>query len=271
MSEMADCKTDELVLSSIAGRVGTLWLNRPEARNALSPEVTDALITRFRALERDPQVKCIVLRGEGDDFCGGGDVKSFNQALSLSSQQRYEQFEKRLLVGSRLPNLILQSGKPVVVVTRGAVAGAGLALSLAADFTLCGASSYFIAAHVHVGLSLDVGLSRLLVETIGIKQAKRLALLGERIDAQQALALGMVDQLVPDAELQSVLDGLTKRLANGPQRAMQGSKQLLNAAAYTGLDGQLAEEGRHIAACTAEADFEEGVRAMLEKRRPRFS
>ena len=261
----------DAVVSRIEGRVGTVVLNRPEARNALSPELTDALITQVRALDRDPQVKCIVLRGQGDNFSAGGDVKSFNQALALSPEQRHAQFEKRLLVGSRLPNVILQTNKPVIVVTQGAVAGAGLALALAADFTVCAASSYFIAAHVHVGLSLDVGLSRLLVETIGIKQAKRLALLGERIDATQALALGLVTEVVSDESVDEVVHKLIVRLSSGPQRAMQGSKQLLNAVAYAGLDGQLADEARHIAACTAEADFEEGVRAMLEKRRPRFA
>ena len=270
MREATACADQDAVLCRIEGRVGTLVLNRPQARNALSPELTDALITQLRALDRDPQVKCIVVRGQGENFSAGGDVKSFSQALELSPGERHDQFEKRLLIGSRLPNLILQANKPVIVVTQGAVAGAGLALALAADFTVCAASSYFIAAHVHVGLSLDVGLSRLLVETIGIKQAKRLALLGEKIDAAQALALGLVTEVVPDGELDAVLEKLTQRLAHGPQRAMQGSKTLLNAAAYSGLDGQLAEEARHIAACTADADFEEGVRSMLEKRRPRF-
>ena len=262
---------DALVQTRLENGVATLLLNRPQVRNALSPDMTDALIAAFRHVDADPAVKCIVITGAGEHFSAGGDVKGFGEALALSPQERHDQFEKRLLVASRLPNLLLRSRTPVIVAPRGAVAGAGLALCLAADITLACQSSFYIAAHVHVGLSLDVGLSRLLVETIGIKAAKRLALLGDRIDAAQALSLGLVDELVAPEDFDARLEALARRLAVGPALAMEGTRTLLNAAAYSGLDGQLAEEGRWIARCVAHGDFAEGVGAAAQRRKPAFA
>ena len=258
------------MVSRVDGGVATLSLNRPQARNALSPDMTDALIEAFRQAQADDAVKVIVIVGEGEHFSAGGDVKGFSEAAALSAQQRHDQFEKRLLVASRLPNLILRATKPVIVAPRGAVAGAGLALCLAADFTIACQSSFFIAAHVHVGLSLDVGLSRLLVETVGIKAAKRLALLGEKVSAEQALALGLVDELVAPADFDARVAALAQQLSGGPALALQGTKTLLNNATYAGLDGQLADEARWIARCVASEDFTEGVAATLERRKPRF-
>lgn len=260
----------ELIKVGIENRVATLVLNRPDARNALSPDLIEALILQFRAVERDPAVKCIVLKGEGGHFSGGGDVKGFNETLSLTPAERHTIYERKLLVGMRLPNLLLESPKPVVVAARGAVAGAGLGLCLAADFAISGQSSFFLAAHVHIGLSLDSGLSGLLVAAMGIKQAKRLALLGERIGADEALSLGIVSRVVADDEVESASGELAQRLASGPSTAIASSKALLNQAAYRGFDEQLKQEADLVARCAASEDFRHGIQALLSKRKPEF-
>ncbi|MNF36078.1 1,2-epoxyphenylacetyl-CoA isomerase [compost metagenome] len=254
----------------VEDRIATLTLNRPQARNALSPELIEALIIQFRAVDNDPAIKCIVLTGAGEHFSAGGDVKGFGETLSLSPEERYALYERKLLLGSRLPNLLLQASKPVVVMTRGSVAGAGLALCLAADFVISGESSFFLAAHVHIGLSLDSGLSGLMVAAMGIKEAKRLTLLGERFSAQEALRLGVVSQVLPDAELDDAIRKLTQRLAAGPTTAMAASKALLNHAAYRGFSEQLVEEAVQVARCAADKDFDTGIRAILEHKRPMF-
>lgn len=260
----------DLIKRTVENRVATLVLNRPEARNALSPELIESLIEEFRAVERDPAVKCIVIRGEGDHFSGGGDVKNFNDTLALSPEDRFSIYERKLLYGVRLPNLLLQARKPVIVQTRGAVAGAGLALCLAADFVVSGQSSFFLAAHVHIGLSLDSGLSGLLVGAMGIKAAKRLALLGERIGTDEALALGIVTQVVADEELADTTTKLAQRLAAGPAEALAGSKALINRAAYPGFDEQLVAEAVQVARCAASDDFISGIRAVLERKTATF-
>lgn len=260
----------DILLYEVADRVATLTLNRPELRNALSPELVGLVIQRLRQAGEDPQVKCIVIMGAGDHFSAGGDVKGFGEALTSPLSERYDTFERRMLIGNRLPTAVLECPKPVLVMARGAIAGAGMALCLAADFVLAGESSLFVAAHITLGLSLDCGLSSLLVAAMGIKAAKRLSLLGERIKADEALRLGLVTQVLPDTELASAVAALSQRLTKGPALAMQGTKALLNRAAYPGLTELLQQEATGIARCAASNDFERGVQAVLQRQTPVF-
>lgn len=256
----------ELVKCSVEQRIATLVLNRPDSRNALSPPLIEELIEKFRQVEQDPQVKCIILKGEGEHFSGGGDVKGFNETLELSSEERFSIYERKLLYGVRLPNLLLEARKPVIIQTRGAVAGAGMALCLAADFVVSGRSSFFLAAHVHIGLSLDSGLSGLMVGAMGIKAAKRLALLGDRITCDEALEYGIISQVLPDEELDAATQKLAERLAAGPSEALAGSKALLNRAAYPQFNEQLIAEAIQVGKCAASNDFITGIRSILERK-----
>lgn len=264
---MAD---NDAVLYAVSDRVATLTLNRPEARNALSPDVSATIIRMLRAADKDPAVKCILIQAKGDNFSAGGDVKSFSETLSQTPEQRYDQFEQRLLVATRLPNTLLETSKPIVVATRGAVAGAGMALCLAADFVIASESTYFLAAHVHIGLSVDCGLSGLLIGAMGIKAAKRFTLLGEKMTAADALALGVVTETVADAELDAKVAKLVGRIAKGPSTAMAGTKALLNHAAYPGFGTLLQEEAVSIARCVSQEDFRKGVEGALNKKPAAF-
>jgi 2-(1,2-epoxy-1,2-dihydrophenyl)acetyl-CoA isomerase len=261
--------TDILKLS-IDLRVATLTLNRPKYRNALSPELVAALIAQIRRIDADPQLKCIVIQGEGENFSAGGDIKGFSETLALSPAERFDLFERKLAIGNRLPTTLLESRKPIVVVTRGAVAGAGMALCLAADFVLAGQSSYFMAAHVQVGLSLDCGLSSLLVAAMGIKAAKRLALLGDKVSATEALALGLVTEVLPDQDLTAATQRLSQRLASGPATAIAETKALLNHAAHASLATQLARETQAVARAAATEDFRRGIEATLNRKPAEF-
>ncbi|BCG05674.1 CoA isomerase (plasmid) [Paraburkholderia sp. PGU19] len=260
----------EYVKFTVNDRIATITLDRPEARNALNPELTGELIQKIRLASADPQAKCILIQAEGESFCAGGDVKGFSELLHLSSERRFDAFEQKLLVGNRLPKVILESPKPIVVATRGAVAGAGLSLCLAADFVISAESTYFIAAHILVGLSLDCGLSGMLTAAMGIKTAKRLALLGERFGAKEAMDLGIVTQVVSETDLQDVTQKLVRRLSAGPATAMAKTKDLLNHAVYRSLNDQLAEEATAIAECAATEDFRKGIEAALGKQRRDF-
>jgi 2-(1,2-epoxy-1,2-dihydrophenyl)acetyl-CoA isomerase len=262
MTDILKCRID--------GRVATLTLNRPEHRNALSPELSAALICEIRKADADPAIKVIVIQGEGEHFSAGGDVKGFQEALALSADERFDLFDRKLAVGNRLPKALLDARKPVVVVTRGAVAGAGMALCLAADFVLAADTTYFVAAHVLVGLSLDCGLSGLLVAAMGIKAAKRLALLGERVSSAEALALGIVTRVLPSEELESAAADLAQRLAAGPGVAMAETKALLNHAALTNFPDQLAQEAVSVATCAATEDFRKGILATLARKSAEF-
>lgn len=260
----------DILKFAIEERVARLTLNRPEHRNALSPELSAALIEHIRRADATPLVKCIVIDAEGEHFSAGGDIKGFHDALTLTAAERYDLFERKLAVGNRLPNALLEAGKPIVVATRGAVAGAGMSLCLAADFVVAAESTYFIAAHIHVGLSLDCGLSGLLVGAMGIKSAKRLALLGEKVGARESLALGIVTEVVPDSDLAETTRKLGQRLSRGPATAMTATKTLLNRAAYAGFAEQLALETLRVAGCAATEDFGRGIQATLNKKPAEF-
>jgi 2-(1,2-epoxy-1,2-dihydrophenyl)acetyl-CoA isomerase len=258
------------VLYSVANRVATITLDRPEVRNAISHSVAAEIVHLLRQADKDQNVKCIVIQGTGKNFSAGGDVKGFNETLELSPQERYDHFERAMLMGNRLPNALLETSKPIIAATRGAVAGAGIALCLAADFVIAAESTYFLVAHVHIGLCIDCGLSSLLVAAAGIKAAKRLALLGERVLAEEALSLGFVTKIVTDEALDTEVEQMVARLAKGPATAMAASKALLNQAAFQGFGELLAAEATSIAKCAATDDFQRGVRGMLSRTAPEF-
>jgi len=256
---------------TVADRVATITIDRPETRNSLAPEVVGRLIEMMRALDRDPAVKSILIQATGKDFTVGGDIKGFRELMSLPAEERYDTFERKMLVANRMPLALLEVAKPVVVATRGSVAGAGVAMCLAADFVVASQTSYFLLAHVLIGLSLDCGLSGLLIPAMGIKAAKRLAMLGERVTAQEALELGIVTRTVEDEALDGEAAALARRLANGPGLAIGITKSLLNHAAYGGFVEQLTREATGVARCAASGDFPEGIESILGRRPPRFA
>jgi 2-(1,2-epoxy-1,2-dihydrophenyl)acetyl-CoA isomerase len=262
--------SENAVLYAVADRVATITLNRPEARNPLSQDVSAELVRLLRLADTDPGVKCILIQAVGENFSAGGDVKGFSETLALSPEERYDQFERRLLVAGRLPNALLENSKPIVVATRGAVAGAGMALCLAADFVIAADNTFFLAAHVHVGLSVDCGLSGLLIGAMGVKAAKRFTLLGEKVGASDALSLGIVTTVVADEALEDEAAKLIRRLAKGPAAAMAGTKMLLNHAAFRDFGTVINEEAYAIARCVAKDDFRKGVEGMLNKKPATF-
>jgi len=161
--------------------------------------------------------------------------------------------------------------KPVVAAVQGAAAGVGLSLVLAADLALAAEDTVFTSGYIHLGTSPDGGMTATLPHIVGIKHAAELMLLGDRFDAQRALALGLINRVVPADALASEATALAARLAAGPTHAYGRTKALLQATLGDGFDAQLRRETESFAACAATEDFAEGVRAFLEKRRPVFT
>ena len=161
--------------------------------------------------------------------------------------------------------------KPIVAVVQGAAAGFGLSLVLAADLALAAEDAIFASGYIHLGTSPDGGMTATLARVVGLKQAAELMLLGDRFDARRALELGLVNRVVPADALAAEAAGLAARLAAGPTYAYGRTKALLQATLGDAFDAQLRRETESFAACAATADFAEGVRAFLEKRRPVFA
>ena len=245
-------------------------LNRPDILNAVNRETIAALAAAVaEAVEGDARV--VLLRGAGAHFCAGGDITMFAELIRLPPAER--QIALYRIVATLHPLLIRMRymPKPVVAIVQGAAAGFGLSLVLAADLALAADDAVFTSGYIHLGTSPDGGMTATLPHIVGIKRAAELMLLGDRFDAQRALALGLVNRVVPAGALDAEAAALAARLAAGPLHAYGRTKALLQATIGDAFDAQLRRETESFAACAATDDFAEGVRAFLEKRRPAFT
>jgi len=255
----------------MSGCVARLIFDRPEARNAFSPEMVKGLSAALRRLEDDAAVRCIVLTGAGEHFVGGGDVKAFGESLSLSPPERKHQFEERVSASINFLSVLERIGKPTIARVRGAVAGAGIPFVLACDFAIGAESCFFVFAHRSLSLPPDGGLSYFLPRIVGWRRAKQLTLLGARIDSLQALAEGLITQRVADDEVDAACDALAAKLVDGPPIGNRLTKELINDSLTRDIALQVRMEAAAVGECVASDDFAEGVRAFLEKRKAKFS
>lgn len=263
--------SNDTVLYEVRDRVARLTLNRPQSLNALNLDMIEALRLASARAEADPEVRAILVAGAGEHFMAGGDLKWFREQLALPPQERQPLFERTISDVHQTTLQLRRCGKPVVAAVRGAVAGFGLSLMLAADLALAAEDAYFTLAYCNIALSPDGGATWSLPRTVGAKRAAEIALLGDRFDACQALAWGLVNRVVAGDELLPQAEKLALRLAAGPAEALASTKRLLNESLGNGLAEQLHAEQRAFAACGVNVDFGEGLAAFFEKRRPRFA
>jgi len=255
------------LIETVANRVATLTLNRPDRLNALSSTIIDGLLEALPRLAADPQVAVVVVTGAGRGFCAGGDVKSMAEG---SSQLGLEDAVQRLRGKMEVSRLLHEIPKPTIAMVNGPAAGAGLALALACDLRVASESARFITAFAKIGFSGDFGGSYFLSKLIGTGKARELYYLGEPLDARQALALGIVNTVVPDFELLQATTALAQRLARGPGIALGLMKQNFNAAETGALSALLDMEALHQIQTAKTEDHLEAARAFVEKRPPVF-
>ncbi|NNG04515.1 MAG: enoyl-CoA hydratase, partial [Inquilinus sp.] len=221
--------TNDTVLLETAGAVATVTLNRPDALNALDEAMIGALHDAMIRLEHDESVRCVVLRGAGDSFMAGGDIRVFARALeTLEPAARQAKFEGMIGQVHASVVAIRRMEKPVIAAVHGAAAGFGLSLALAADLALATDDTVFTLAYCHIGTSPDGGSTFHLPRAVGMKRAMEIALLGDRFGAEQAAAIGLINRVVPAADLAGETERLAARLAQGPTAAYGRTKRLLN-------------------------------------------
>jgi 2-(1,2-epoxy-1,2-dihydrophenyl)acetyl-CoA isomerase len=254
---------------SIADGLATIELNRPEALNAWNRALGDELLAAIRAVADDDAVRAVVIRGAGRAFSSGADLKDV--ATRETTPAGVPDLH-RVLVESYHPIIagIRRMEKPVVAAVNGGAIGIGLSLALACDLVIAAESAYFLLAFVNIGLVPDGGSSLFVPARVGFARAAELALLGERVDAETAAAWGLINRVVPDADLPAETEALGRRLAAGPTRSYAGSKRQLNAMVYGRLDEQLELEARIQQEMASSTDFVEGVTAFVQKREPAF-
>ncbi len=261
---------NDTILLAHDGAVATLTLNRPDALNTLDFEMIDAMVDATAAVAADPDVRCVVVRGAGKHFMAGGDLRAFATKLDLQPAELQRQFTHTIARLHSAIETLHRMPQPVVAAVHGAVAGFGLSLMCACDLAIATDTAYFTSAYRHIGLTPDGGGSYTLPRLVGVKKAMEIVLLGDRFDAAEALALGLVNRVVPAAELDAAVASIVASLVNGPATAIANGKRLVNASLERTLSEQLQAEATSFGACAASADFAEGVAAFLAKRPARF-
>ena len=251
--------------------LGTITLNRPEARNALTPQMIEDL---GRAVEacRAKDVRAVLITGTGDAFCAGADVKLFVEELDSSGPEALSQYVEKL-AGSLHTEVVLglqRLEKPVVAVINGVAAGAGFSVTLACDIRIASSSARFLMAYANIGATADGGSTYLLPRLVGAAKAIEIYLAGQPISAETALEMGLVSQVCRPEELERHGQETAVRLARGSTLAYGRVKALFQRSWDAQLEDQLNEETQEISQICLTGDFQEGIRAFTEKRQPRF-
>jgi len=257
----------------VDGPICRVNFDRPNALNAINLEVVAALDGVTGAIRDDENIRCVVLSGAGDHFMAGGDIKHFQSRIDAvpDRNELRGEFEDMIDGVHDVIKNMRAMPQPIIGSVRGAAAGAGVSVMLACDLVLAADTAFFTLAYCHLGVSPDGGSTYQLPRATGSKRAMEIALLGDRFDAATAERWGLINRVVPDAELDGETDKLAARLATGPAQAYARTKALLNSSITNSLDQQLDAETTSFAECTLTDDFGEGVTAFNEKRKPEFT
>jgi 2-(1,2-epoxy-1,2-dihydrophenyl)acetyl-CoA isomerase len=243
----------------------TLTMNRPERKNALDMAMADALVASLDAADCDAQVRSVVLTGSGDAFCSGGDLGGGGSEGAKPPHARA--LMRRM---SRPATALHQFSKPVIAKVNGIAAGAGWNLALGCDVIVASDAARFCQIFARRGLSMDLGGTWLLPRLVGLHRAKELALLADWISAEEAERIGVVNRVVPAAELDAFVTDWAEQLAAGPPVALALTKQMLDGASTRSFEEALDLECTSQAVNLATEDTREAFKAFFENRTPTF-
>ena len=262
--------TEEL-LCTIDQRVAVITLNKPHKKNALGDILTPALRQTLLELEDHHEVGCIMLTGAGDAFCSGGDLSGMGpDASNGQPMTKEERIEKLTNAQKTLTQRLHEHPKITVAALPGAAAGAGLSIALACDLRVASENAFLTTAFSRIGLSGDYGSSWFLTRLIGLAQAKELFYLSERINAEEAKSMGLVNQVFPQASFREQALAYATKLANGPTQALSRMKKNLHLGLEQGLAESLVLEATHLVESMGTDESKEAISAFMEKRAPKF-
>jgi 2-(1,2-epoxy-1,2-dihydrophenyl)acetyl-CoA isomerase len=241
-------------------------LNRPQAFNAFDRDLAEGLAGHLLALAADPEVRGVVISGEGQAFCAGGDLKymlAHSQGPAAALHELAALFHQAVLEIRRMP-------KPVIAAINGVAAGGGFSLALACDFRVMAESAKLKQAYTSAGLSLDGGGSFTLPRMVGLARALEIAAFDRPIPAEQALAWGLATKIAPDADVLKEAMNLAHQLAGISLHSFGWAKRLLTDSFNTAFEAHLEQERRGLVSCAAHPDGQEGLQAFVAKRAPAF-
>jgi 2-(1,2-epoxy-1,2-dihydrophenyl)acetyl-CoA isomerase len=257
------------LLEHVKDGVAVLTMNRPERLNALSGPMLETMLAALARLSDDPGIGVVVLTGAGRGFCAGGDVKAMAEGMEFAPGSLEDKAQK-LRSYMEVSRVLHEMPKPTIAMVRGAAAGAGLSIAMACDMRIASDNAKLGTAFARVGYSGDFGGSYFLTQLVGTAKARELYYTADLLDAGAALAIGLVNRVVPDARLEDETMALASRLAAGPRVAYRYMKRNMNAAETASLKEMLDLEAWHHTRTGATDDHREAARAFVEKREPVF-
>ncbi|QOZ22937.1 enoyl-CoA hydratase/isomerase family protein [Bradyrhizobium sp. CCBAU 51753] len=252
---------------------GVDWvtLNRPDSLNALDPSLIDALNVYFQGLQRNRDTRVVVLRGAGANFCAGLDLK--HAMARRGTQTEPPGVTESLDSQRRIADIVMlmrRAPQPIIALVQGAAAGGGFALALAADIRIAAKNARMNCAFIKLGLGgCDIGTSYFLPRLVGVSVASELILTGRFINAERALAVGLVSEVVEAADLDAAANPYVDAMMTASPVGLRLSKECINMSVDAGsIEAVIAMEDRNQVLCSRSEDFQEGIRAFLEKRKP---
>lgn len=248
--------------------IARIRLNRPQSSNGLTVETLKALHEAVLACHADPAVKVVLLSGEGRNFCAGGDVRTFeSKGAALPDYLREATAWLQLATAA-----LIQLKAPVIAAVQGfAAGGGGLGLVCASDIVIAARSAKFFSGAVRVGMAPDGGSSVTLTQLVGLRQALRILLTNPTLTAEEAAAIGLITDVVDDDALTEQAERAARQLAAMPSLALSATKRLVWSGLGAPVEARLAEEARIVSELSGTADALEGLRAVIERRAPRFT
>jgi enoyl-CoA hydratase/carnithine racemase len=256
----------ETLIVERKGGVAKVTMNRPERKNAANAVMLTELQAIFEEVERNPEDRVMILTGAGGAFCSGADLGDPNGPTSDTSQSGLSRMRRLGDVALSLHRIT----KPTIAQVDGFAVGAGFSLALGCDLVVCSESAKLSMIFSRRGLSLDNGASWLLPRLVGLARAKEIALFGGMYSGEEALAIGLINRVVPAAELDAFVDQWAATLAAGPPLALSMTKTLLQASGHSSMEEAVENEARCQSVNFASVDTNEALAAFTEKREPTY-
>ena len=271
-TSLTDLQVDESIQLEQQGSILTMWLNRPESRNAMSLNMVNAIQQVFTQIADDVSIRAVILRGKGGHFCAGGDIKDMAalrvEAANVGSLQPYVDFNRRF--GAMIEQ-VDQAPQTVVAVLEGAVLGGGFGLACVSDVSISRDTAQFGLPETGLGV-LPAQIAPFVVKRIGLTQARRLALLGSRFNGETAQKLGVVHDVVHDEnELEQLLSDTVQQIKRAAPLASRNTKALLHRTLNEPLDSLLDDAAQQFAQAVGGVEGQEGTMAFIQKRLPTWA
>ncbi|PPR62878.1 MAG: putative enoyl-CoA hydratase echA8 [Alphaproteobacteria bacterium MarineAlpha4_Bin2] len=254
---------DDRLLFELSDGVAILTLNRPEVMNAFEDGMRESLFERLENCAEDPAVRCVVITGVGRAFSAGGDIASM---AKLQTENDLSVVEARMAIAGQVIQKIRRMPQPVIAAINGAAAGGGMNLALACDMRIASDKAVFAESFVKIGLVPDWGGFSFLTKLIGTAKSMELMMLGDRINAEEALRLGLINRLVPAGAFREEAAKLARRLADGPPETLAAIKEGVYRGVESSLPETLSYEYETQRRLFLAEDAREGMQAFLEKR-----